>query len=169
MRLADTRAILGIDPTSRGLAFVYFEGGELLDWGMRGKPRDELGALTRILDLCPADLIVLENRKADGCLRHPRVKRALAAIEAYAREQDIEVHAVPRRRILAEEAAKGQRSKTDIAAAIAQMFRVLEIILPRPRGKYRSADRRAGIFDAAASVIHACGVSDNDGNARLEM
>ncbi len=163
MRLADPRAILGIDPTSRGLAYVFFEDGKLLDWGTRRIQGNDLGALSRILALCPAEVLVIEDGNAPGCLRRPRIKRVLAALKKCALAAGIEVRTVARQDVFHAWSARGCRSKDDIASAIARGLPVLQMILPRARGKYRSEDARIRIFDAASRVLHAFGyVSEGD-------
>jgi hypothetical protein len=163
MRLGDPRAIVGIDPTSRGLAYVFFEDGKLLDWGTRRIQGDDLGALSRILALCPAEILVLEDGNAPGNLRRPRIRRVLAALQKYAIASGIGVRTVARQDVFHTWSARGCRSKDDIAAAIASGFPVLQIILPRARGKYRSEDVRIRIFDAASFVMNAFGTSaEND-------
>ena len=59
-QIADQRSIVGVDPGSRGLAFVFFERGTLLDWGTRRRDGDELALLDRLLDRCNAEVLVLK-------------------------------------------------------------------------------------------------------------
>jgi hypothetical protein len=159
MTLGDPRAILGIDPTSRGLAYVFFEDGKLLDWGTRRVHGDDLGALRRILALCPAEILVIEDGNASGCLRRPRIKRVLVTLQKYAIAAGIEVRRVARQDVFRAWRTRGRPSKDDIAAVIAKDFPVLQMILPRARGKYRSEDARIRIFDAASFALNAFGTS----------
>src|SRR5258708_34362853 len=78
-RLIDRRAILGIDPTKRGLAFVFFENGRLIDWGIR-HVGGEIANFEAILDLCPADVIVLEDPDAERSERRPRMRNVLTRL-----------------------------------------------------------------------------------------
>ena len=94
--LADPRAILGIDPTKRGLAFVFFEGGRLLDWGTRRAAGKEIAALEEILNLCPADVIVLEDPDAEGSERRPRMRKLLLRLTRAAEARRLLVAKVSR-------------------------------------------------------------------------
>jgi hypothetical protein len=158
MRLADRRAILAIDPTPRGLAFVFFLDGEVADWGTRRVPDDDLGALERILTLCPADVLVIEDGEAEHCLRRPRVKRLLLAIEAHAKAEGLEMQKVSAHDALQAWKLRGCANKSEMAAAIAREFAPLDMLAPRLRGKYRSEDARISIFDAASFATHVFGV-----------
>ncbi len=157
MKFHDDRVILAIDPTSRGLAFACFESGEILDWGTRRVEGDDLAALDRILELCPADVLVIEDTEAEHCLRRPRVKRVLAAMERHARSRGVEVRKVSAREALRAWMRHGIANKSEMAQAIADEFPPLETVVPRPRGKYRSEQARMGIFDAASLAIYAFG------------
>jgi len=159
MRAADPRAVLGIDPTSRGLAFAFFEEGNLLDWGTRRVEGDDLAALDRILALCPAEVIAIEDVHAKGCLRRARVKRLLAALAMHAKARGMEVRTVPRERVLRSWMARQGARKDTMAQTIASEFPVLDMVLPRARGKYRSEVARTAIFDAASFAIDALGAS----------
>jgi hypothetical protein len=156
-RLADPRAILGIDPTSRGLAFAYFEGSRLLDWGTRRVLGDDLAALDRILDLCPADVLVVEDVDAPGCARSARVRSVLRQIEQHARIRGLVVTSVSRAAVRAEWLTRGASNKFGVATAIAELFPVLDMILPRIRKPYRSEVARTDVFDAASLVLHVFG------------
>src|ERR1051326_8005766 len=71
----DKRAILAVDPGTRDVAFVFFENGRLLDWGKRGRGRDELQVLDELIDRLRAEVLVLEDPDAIGCERRPRLRR----------------------------------------------------------------------------------------------
>jgi hypothetical protein len=170
MMFHDDRVILAIDPTSRGLAFACFEAGEILDWGTRRVEGDDLAALDRILVLCPADLLVIEDTAANHCLRRPRVKRVLAAIERHAHARGIELRKVSAYAALRSWMRRGIANKSEMAKAIAEEFPPLETVVPRPRGKYRSEQARMGIFDAAALATYAFGdvASELEARSRWE-
>src|SRR5437762_2572240 len=93
--LADPRSIVGIDPTSRGLAFVFFEHGRLLDWGTR-RGSDELALLDRILNDCPAEMLVLEDPDAPRCERRQRMRQFLRDLARHAGKRGLSVVTVPR-------------------------------------------------------------------------
>jgi hypothetical protein len=165
MKFSDDRIILAIDPTSRGLAFVCFESGEVLDWGTRRVEGNDVAALDRILELCPADVLIIEDAKAEHCLRRARVKRILVAIERHARSLGIEVRKVSAHAALRSWMRRGIANKSEMAQVIAAEFPPLDLVVPRPRGKYRSEQARMGIFDAASLAIHAFGDVARDSEA----
>src|ERR1043165_6667468 len=83
--ITDSRAVLAIDPGPRGVAFVFFENGTLLDWGTRGKGRKELEVLEAMLDRFRADVLVLEDTDAFGCERRARWKHIVRRMAERAR------------------------------------------------------------------------------------
>ena len=155
MNLADGRAILALDPTSRGLAFTFFESGELLDWGTRHVEGNDLSALDRILDLCPANVLVIEDVTAARCLRRARVRKVLGVIEREAKSRGLDVRKVSAYDALRAWEPRGCVNKGEIAQAMARDIPELELLLPRPRGKYRSEQARMSIFDAASLALYA--------------
>jgi len=153
--IPDRRSIVGIDPTERGLAFVFFEGGHLIDWGTWRDDGNELALLDRLLDGFAADVLVLEDADASGCLRRPRVREMLRAMARHAKRRRRTVTKVSRQEVRSHWKQHGAKTKYAIAAAIAERFADLAMVLPPPRKIYRSEDARVQIFDAASLVLHA--------------
>jgi hypothetical protein len=160
--LADPRAILGIDPTKRGLAFVFFEGGRLLDWGSSRGAGNEIAAFEAILNLCPADVIVLEDPDADGSERRPRMRKLLHRLTRAAEARGFQVTKVSRLDVRRGWSARGVTRKHAVAKAIAEDFPVLEPLVPRPRKSYMDEEARVQVFDAASLVLHAFGTVASD-------
>jgi hypothetical protein len=154
-RIADQRSIVGVDPGSRGLAFVFFERGTLLDWGTRRRDGDELALLDQLLDRCNAEVLVLEDPDAPRCERRPRVKRLLKLMARHASERGVVVHFVGRYEVRRAWTARGMDTKHAVAASIAAVFPEIEPLVPRQRKVYRSEEARADIFDAVSLVLHA--------------
>lgn len=154
-RIADKRSILGVDPTSRGLAFVFFEDGELLDWGTRRGDGQEVVVLARALEDLRIDVLVLENPDAQGTERRPRMRRLLRTLAASAKSRGLTVISAGRREIRRKWAAHGRTTKHAVATAIGAMFPELEPLVPKKRKVYRSEEARADIFDAMSLVLHA--------------
>jgi hypothetical protein len=154
-RINDDRAIVGIDPTPRGLAFVFFENGELLDWGTRRSDEGDVALLDRLLNRLRADMLVLEDPDAPRCERRVRVKRALRQFKAHAESRGIEVRMVSRYAVRSEWAKRGRMRKHAVAEAIAENFPEIDILVPRVRKVYRSEEARAEIFDALSLVLYA--------------
>jgi hypothetical protein len=160
--LGDPRAILGIDPTKRGLAFVFFEDGRLLDWGSRRGGGNEIAAFEGILNLCPADVIVLEDPDADGSERRPRMRKLLQSLTRAAEARELLVRKISRLDVRRSWSARGVTRKHAVAKAIAEDFPVLEPLVPRPRKFYMDEEARVQVFDAASLVLHAFGAVASD-------
>jgi len=155
MRIADHRSIVGVDPTSRGLAFVFFESGELLDWGTRRNDGNELRLLDRLLDTFKADVLVLEAGDAPRSERRPRIRRLLRLMTEHVRSRGIAVVTVSRHDVREEWANRHMTTKHAVAMAIGAMFPEIEMLIPRKRKVYWSEEARAEIFDAISLVLHA--------------
>jgi hypothetical protein len=164
--IADQRSIVGIDPTSRGLAFVFFEGGELLDWGTRRNDGNEEHVLDRLLDTFKADVLVVENGDAPRSERRPRVRRLLRQLRERAQSRGTAVLGVSRYNVREKWAKRGFTRKHAVAGAIAEMFPEVEMLVPRKRKLYRSEEARTDIFDAISLVLQAfpAEASDEDGS-----
>jgi len=159
--LNDKRAILGIDPTKRGLAFVYFEGGRLIDWGIR-HAGGETADFDAVFRLCPADVVVLEDPDAEGSERRPSMRTVLSRLARAAERRGIVVVKVSRYAVRRGWIERGITRKHSAAKMIAEDFPALEAFLPRPRIKaYMDEDARVQIFDAASLVLHAFGTTDD--------
>ncbi len=156
--VADPRAILGIDPTKRGLAFAFFEDGRLLDWGTRRGDDDEITALDAILGLCPADVIVIEDGEAEGSERRPQMRKVLARLVRAAKAKGLAVEKISRRKVRRHWIQRGVTRKHAVAAAITEDFPALQPWVPRVRKPYMDEEARAQVFDAASLVLCAFGV-----------
>lgn len=151
--ISDHRSIVGIDPTPRGLAFVFFENGELLDWGTRRN--DDGVELDRFLHRLKADVLVLEDPDAPRCERRPRVRHLLRQLKAHAESRGIAVVVVSRYAVRSDWTKQGKSRKHAVAQAIAEIFPEIDPLVPRVRKVYRSEEARAEIFDALSLVLHA--------------
>jgi hypothetical protein len=155
MVLSDRRSIVAIDATTRGLAFVFFENGELLDWGERVRSTgEELGAVDALIDGCAADVLVIEDPDAPGCKRRPRVRELLRQIARHARRRSVTIVLVSRAEARKAWGERGLRNKEAIAAAVATRFSELSAIVPPRRKPGWNEDPRVNIFDAASLVLH---------------
>ncbi len=161
-RLIDLRAILGIDPTKRGLAFVYFENGRLIDWGIR-HAGNEVANFAAILNLCPADVIVLEDPSAERSERRPQMRKALLRLARAAEARGLVALNVSRFEVRRSWRERGVTRKHAVAKAIAEEFPALEVFVPRPRIKaYMDEEARVQVFDAASLLLHAFGTVEGD-------
>jgi hypothetical protein len=154
-QIVDQRSIVGVDPGSRGLAFVFFERGRLLDWGTRRRDGDELALLDQLLDRCNAEVLVLEDPDAARSERRPRVRRLLRLMARHAAERGVIVQTVCRYDVRQAWAACGRTRKHAVAAEIGTMFPEIEPLVPRIRKFYNGEQARADIFDAVSLILHA--------------
>jgi hypothetical protein len=157
MRLHDERSIVGIDPTPRGIAYVFFERGELLDWGtLEDDPEDavQLALLDRILDGCAADVLVLEDPDADGSKRKPRMAHLLRLFAKHARARGLVAIRISRAAVHEAWAKRGLTTKEAVAAAIGELLPELEHLVPPKRKTGWNEADRVNIFDAASLVLY---------------
>jgi hypothetical protein len=160
-RLVDQRSILAIDPNSRGLAFAWFEGGALLDWGTRRTSGDEVVLLDRLVGRYQSDVVVLEDGDAKRSERRPRVRRLLRLFATHAVDRDVAVLKGRRYEIRNAWRERGMTNKHAVAKAIAAMFPEIEPLVPREKKPFRSFEGRADIFDAVSLALHACGMEED--------
>ena len=157
MRLHDKRSIVAVDPTSYGLAHVFFEDGRLLDWATfrRNGDGDERAILDRILEGSAADVLVLEDPRAPGCRRYPRVRVLLEMLATHAMKRGFRVQIVAREDVREAWRARGARNKQQVAAAIAERFPELRPFVPPPRKNTMREDDRINLFDATSLALFA--------------
>lgn len=158
--IRDKRSIVAIDPTPRGIAFVFFERAELMDWGTRTKETEdetEIAIVDRLIGGCAADILILEDPGALGCRRRESVRKALREIARHVRRRGIEVIAVSRQEVRRAWAERAMRSKEAVAQAIASEFPELLPLVPPRRKITRSEDARVNLFDALSLLLHAKG------------
>jgi hypothetical protein len=154
MNVLHGRSVVAIDPTTRGLAFVFVENGEVMDWGERTRGTNgELQIVDNLLDGCAADVLVLEDADAEGCKRRPRIKALLRQIVKHARRRSVKVIAVSREDVRQAWLAHGATNKETVAAMIATRHPELSSVVPPPRKRGANEDPRANIFDAASLVL----------------
>jgi hypothetical protein len=153
-QIVDQRSIVGVDPGSRGLAFVFYERGTLLDWGTRRRDGDELALLDQLLDRCNAEVLVLEDPDAARSERRPRVRRLLRLMARHAAERGVTVLTVSRFAVRYAWACRDATRKQAVAAKIGAMFPEIESLVPPKRKIYSSEHTRTDIFDAASLLLH---------------
>jgi len=149
------RRILAIDPVTRGVGFVVFEGPELLiDWGVAHVRSDKhakcLDRIEKLIVRYRPDVIVVEDTEADGSRRCDRVRTLLKGVIQKATEHDIKTRTFSpsevRKAFLSSEAS----NKEQIAGILCARHPELLPYLPPHRKCWMSEDVRISIFDAAA-------------------
>lgn len=149
-------SVVAIDPTPRGIAFVFFESGQVMDWGERTRGSgNELQTVDSLVDGCAADVLILEDPDAEGSRRRPRMRLLLRTIAKHARQRGVRVFAVAREDVRRAWLARGATNKETVASMIALRYPELSSVVPPPRRAGANEDPRVNIFDAASLVL-AC-------------
>jgi hypothetical protein len=158
-KISDGRAIVAVDPAPFGLAFVFFERGELRDWGRRFVERNDVALLAAQMDLVErlgADVLVVEHGAAKRSERRLRMRYVLRRLAVEVRQRGVEVKQVARHDVrVAWKEEHGLCTKHQVAGALISLFPELAQLAPPPRKAWRSEDTRSGIFDALTLVLHA--------------
>lgn len=148
--------VLSIYPTSKGYAFVLFEGAQTpYDWGVkdiRKKEKNEatLEGVKIIIERYRPDYLIIEDYTEKGSRRSSRIRRLYRTITHYAESECIEVNRISQKTIRACFASVGAKRKYDIAQAIAHHIPAFAHRLPPLRKIWMSEDPRQSLFDAAA-------------------
>jgi Holliday junction resolvasome RuvABC endonuclease subunit len=148
--------VLAVAPTTRGFAFVLFEGPLTpFDWGRKGitGPDKNLRVLKKvqaIIERFHPQVIVLEDLTGKS-VRRPAGMRALSlALRYQAEAAQMEVHRYDRATIRRHFEPVGARTKPEIAQAIARQIPAFHHYLPPIRKIWMSEHPRQSLFDAAA-------------------
>jgi hypothetical protein len=152
--------VLSIYATSKGIAFVLFEGPDApFDWGVReihnpSRNRKCVEAIERFVIQYQPHAIILEDTSDTHSRRTARIRRLYQSILHLAKTNVIDVHRYSRESIKQTFNLVGATTKYEVAQAIARQIPAFAIRLPRYRKPWMSQDMRQGLFDAAALVIH---------------
>jgi Holliday junction resolvasome RuvABC endonuclease subunit len=148
--------VLSIYPTSRGYAFVLFEGPlSLYDWGVkeiRNKQKNErtLKSIKALIEQHRPDYLVIEDYTEKGSRRSSRIRRLYRSLVHLAAVEQVEVVRYGKNAIRSCFEPEGAHTKYEIAKTIAREIPALAHRLPRPRKIWMSEDPRQSLFDAAA-------------------
>jgi hypothetical protein len=151
--------VLAIYPSTRGFAFVLFEGAlSPVDWGVKemrggGKNARSLAAIGAIVERYRPGVLVLQDTTAYGTLRARRIRKLNAAIGEMAEEFAIPTIAFSRTEVMTAFSHVRPRNKHELAAAIAKHIPAFERYLPPPRKPWMSEDVRMNLFDAVALAL----------------
>lgn len=147
--------VLAVALTTRGFAFVVFEGALTpFDWGTVGiagpnKNAKILQRIEAIVEKSHPQAIILQ----DTSRRCARIRALSLAIQHMASSTRIDVHSYDRATIRHCFAPAGARTKVEIAHAIARMIPAFAHRLPPVRKIWMTEDMRQSLFDAAALVL----------------
>lgn len=151
--------VLAIYPSTRGFAFVVFEGPlSPVDWSareVRGQHKNQrcLVAIVAILARYQPDALVLQDMSSSGTRRALRLRELNAGIAELAEECGIPIFAYSRAQVREAFEPFGLTNKHFIAETIAKHIPAFDRHLPPVRKPWMSEDARMGIFDAAALAL----------------
>lgn len=154
-----TTRVLAIDPTTRGFAYVVFEGPELLlEWGLCQVRPEKKNArcIQRIEELFvryTPEVVILEDYDGAESHRRSRVRTLIRSVKGLARRRGIRERAFSRGEIRRAFAALGVTTKHSIARELAKRYPELAPRLPDARKCWESEDERMNLFDAASLAL----------------
>ena len=148
--------VLAIYPSTRGFAFVVFEGPESpFDWGtkeFRGADKNahSLSAITALIEHYRPQAIVIEDFTDDGARRSSRIRRLYRSLVRLAQAECVDLFRYSKTQVRHSFASVGATTKYEIATAIARHIPAFGHHLPRVRKAWMNEDGRQNLFDAAA-------------------
>jgi hypothetical protein len=151
--------VLAVYPSTRGFAFVLFEGAlSPADWGVkeiRGAQKNNrcLLAIASLIDQYQPGVLILQDTSPRGTRRARRIRNLNASIGELAESVGIPTIAYSRIEVLNAFASVAPRNKHDLAEAIAKHIPAFDRYLPPPRKPWMSEDARMSLFDAAALAL----------------
>ena len=153
------RLVLAIYLSSRGFAFVLFEGPlSPFDWGVHATqgPRKNASCLRRIesiLTTYEPDALVTQDTTSSGTRRTDRVQRLNLSIAETADSCGVPTYAYSRLHVRDCFGSLPIVTKQSIAEAIAKSIPAFERYLPPQRKPWMSEHARMALFDAAALAL----------------
>lgn len=151
-----TELVLAVIPTSRGLAYAYFEGPlSPVDWGIkdtRGPDRNVqcFVAVRTLIEKMQPDVLVLLRYPLPENAKTARRRRLNHLFGTYAGTLGIEVKRYARPEVQTAFKPMGAKTRVEIAHAIAGHVHAFSYRLPKQRKLWMSEDSRMALFDAAA-------------------
>jgi len=154
----NTRRVLSVDPTSRGLGYMVMEEERTpVDWGVkvtRGKTKSAtVATVAELIRLYRPHVLISEDCNAKGSRRCERIRRLLDGIRDAAAKDGVRSVKISTRRVKETFTSFHANTKHQIARVIAAQLPELAPRLPRYRKPWMSEDYRTAIFDAAAFAL----------------
>lgn len=156
---AQDELVLAIFPTSKGLAYTFFEAPlSPIDWGVKrirghDKNAQSLAIVGRLCNALRPDTIVIEDCVLSRSRRHPRVRRLYSLIATFAHTENIALSCYSRTTVKQTFSEDGAMTRDEIAQVVASNIPAFAHRLPRRRKLWKAEDRRLALFDAAALAL----------------
>ncbi len=154
-----TRRVLGVDPSTRSVAFAVLDGPDFLfDWGTKSTGKADsaraLQVIGALVERFQPQILAIEDCNARGSRRCPRVRMLLDDLASIV-PPSVTIQRISVRR-LASASEKGHtQTKYQRALDLAKRFPELQPRLPRFRKPWMSEDVRVNVFDALGFAL-AC-------------
>jgi hypothetical protein len=151
--------IIAIALSTRGFGFVVMEGEKtIIEFGCRvadgDKNAQSIAKVEKLLNLYQPSVVVLQDVKAKGSRRYPRIKRLSRQIKVMAEKRKIRVKFISGTKMRTVLLGNPEGTKHEIAEMIAMQFPDdLASRLPPKRKLWKSEDARMDIFEAVAMVV----------------
>jgi hypothetical protein len=151
--------VLSIYVTSKGFAFVLFEGAASpFDWGsreLRNPSRNQkcVAAIRLIIEKYHPRVLIIEDSGERYSRRTARIRRLYQSLVHLARISGMDVDRISKSAIRETFARVGAVTKHEIAEAIAVQIPAFGSRLPPVRKPWMSQDARQGLFDAVALAV----------------
>lgn len=160
--------ILAIYPSTRGFAFVLFEGAlSPVNWGFGKTPGPQknkraLRRIVRILARSMPDLLVLQDTSDHGTRRVSRIRKLNWSVAELAERHGIPMKAYTREDVRRAFSYLGHPTKDAIAEEIVKHIPIFERHRPPIRRAWMNEDIRMTLFDATALAITHFAATAND-------
>ncbi len=148
--------VLSIYPSTRGFAFVLFEGPESpFDWGVKEikekhKNAKALDEIKKLIDRYRPEVLVIEDSTSGESRRTSRIRKLYRMLSHLASVEYVDLVRYTRTQVRECFGFVGASSKYEIAKAIAIQIPAFAHRMPPFRKPWMSEDPRQNLFDAAA-------------------
>lgn len=162
------RFVFALYPTTRGYAFVLFEGPESpFDWGVKevrqsAKNDGILQSVSNLMTDYHPHVLVMEDCSEKMSRRSARIRKLYRALMHLAETEHIDVHLYTRALVKCCFSAVGAATKFEIAQAVARHIPAFKHRLPPLRKIWMSEDPRQSLFDAAALGLTYYSIDGNE-------
>lgn len=157
-------SVLSLDPGSRQIAYAYFEGNWLVDWGIKrnaeGPIRERmlnrgLDVVSRLVSRCNPDIVILPGQSSirkTGANKFRFVKAIRIFLDGQV-AQVVPVGNSEVRKHFRHLTGLEKISKQKVMSFLAERFPELRHHLPPPRQPWQSQDYWVSMFDAIARAV----------------
>ena len=149
--------ILAIEVRAQRFAFVVIDGPRLLDFGARRFPNGHAEAVRKLDTLLRLHSPRIIAARPARCTSLKSSRAAALALRRMGEEivgRGLKFEIVPRGALIEFFAARGYRTKHEIAVHLAERFEEIAWWLPKKRKPWEHEDYVAAIFDALATAIY---------------